>query len=75
MCRRPVSPWRHVHHAVTTAAPPDTSTRAWRLEGYVKGESKKPAHSSVCHGDHALDVALRQLEADPAVVRITARPA
>ena len=67
-----MSPWRHVHLTVSTTSP---ETRSWRLEGYAKGESKKPAHSAVCQGDRELDDAMHVLEADPAIVRITVRPA
>lgn len=52
-----------------------TSTRSWRLEAFARGESKKPAHSSVVVGDAALDEAMRPLEADPSIVRIAVRPA
>lgn len=60
-----------MHDPVTAT----TSTRSWRLEAYVKGESKKPAHSSVCNSDAELDQAMRALEADPAIVRIAVRAA
>lgn len=53
----------------------DTSTRQWRLEGYVKGESKKPAHTSVCIGDRALDDAMLRLEARDDIRRIVVKPA
>lgn len=68
-------PWRHVHLTVTAAGPPSAAPRSWRLEGYAKGESKKPAHSSVCHSDRELDDAMRVLEGDPTIVRIAVRPA
>lgn len=52
-----------------------SETRSWRLEGYAKGESKKPAHSAVCQGDRELNDAMHVLEDDPSIVRIVARPA
>lgn len=60
---------------MNTTSPDITGTRSWRLEGYAKGESKKPAHSSVCQGDRELNDAMRVLEHDPTIVRITVRPA
>lgn len=60
-----------MHEPVTAM----TSTRSWRLEAFARGESKKPAHSSVVVGDDALDLAMRPLEADPSIVKITVRPA
>lgn len=49
------------------------ATRPWRLRGY--DAEKKLRHQSTCRGDRALDDAMKRLEADKTVVRITAEPA
>lgn len=56
------------------------ATRPWRLRGYVAeapGSKKysKLQHQSLCRGDAALDEAMKQLEANPAIGRITVESA
>lgn len=54
----------------------DKATRPWRLRGYTgKAKTDKPVHESICHGDRALNAALKELEANPEIVRITAEQA
>jgi hypothetical protein len=65
----------------------NTDTRPWKLRGYthevteeqlrdLRSQGKKPPykklrHQSTCRGDRALDEAMKKLEADPAIGRIT----
>ncbi len=47
-------------------------TRSWRLIGYA---GKDQVHNTVIQGDRALDDAMRTLEANSTVTRITVAPA
>lgn len=49
----------------------DVATRRWHLRGYAVDDSKKLRHQSTCRGDRALDDAMKRLEDDPAIGRIT----
>lgn len=50
-----------------------TTARRWRLRGFpTTKKADNPSVDKVCHGDRALDEALRDLEHDPKVARITA---
>lgn len=69
----------------------DKDTRPWRLRGYthevspeklaeLRDAGKKPPykklrHQSSCRGDRALDEAMKRLERDPAIGRITVEQA
>lgn len=51
---------------------PSKATRPWRLRGYDKsGKDAKLRHQSTCRGDRALDEAMKRLEQDPTIPRIT----
>lgn len=52
----------------------DKTARPWKLRGYTKGdkaEDRKLRAQSTCRGDRALDDAMKRLEADSAIGRIT----
>jgi hypothetical protein len=61
-----------VHLTVTAEA---AESRPWRLTGYTGQDKKTVAHSTVEHGDRALDAAMKLLEADSSITRITVAPA
>lgn len=63
-----VSPQPDTEPATTHVATQTSSSRPWRLTGYA---GKTVVHRSTCYGDRALDEAMRRLENDPAVTRIT----
>lgn len=52
----------------------DKATRRWHLRGYAADDAKKLRHQSTCRGDRALDEAMKNLERDRLIGRMTVEP-